>query len=322
MLILIDLNKYIYDKSNAMEHFYKIDRVSDYFNFRNQKPLHPLIGLVDFYKLKNDNDKVNYQWNGLDFNCYAIFLKDNTGCKLKYGGSQYDFDEGTMVFVGPDQRVSMEKGKSFKPKGYALLFHPDLLTGSSLESGITQYTYFSYSVNEALHLSIKEREIIVGLLQKIQFELEQNLDKHSKKLILSTLSLLLDHCMRFYDRQFVTRELPHNSVMKQFDFYLENYFFSSAPQEFGLPSVKYFSEKVNLSSNYFGDLVRKEKEISAQEYIQNKLIAISKERLINENLTINEIAYGLGFKYPQHFNRLFKRKVGCTPREFKFSTIN
>ena len=267
-------------------------------------------------------ESINTHWDGLDFDCYAIFLKDNAGCKLKYGGNQYDFDEGTMVFIGPNQRVGMVKGKSFQPKGYALLFHPDLLKGSNLEKGIAQYSYFSYSVNEALHLSNKEREVIVSLLEKIQFELEQNTDKHSKKLILSNLSLLLDYCMRFYDRQFITRELPHHSTMNEFDLLLENYFFSSAPQERGLPSVQYFADKVHLSPNYFGDLVRKEKGISAQEYIQNKLIAVAKEQVANKDLSINEIAFGLGFKYPQHFSRLFKKKLGCTPKAYRLSAMN
>lgn len=305
-----------------MEHYFKIEKVADYLKFRNQKPVHPLIGLVNFYQLQSDMDSINTHWDGLDFDCYAIFLKDNADCKLKYGGNQYDFDEGTMVFIGPNQRVGMVKGKAYQPKGYVLLFHPDLLKGSNLEKSITHYTYFSYSVNEALHLSNKEREVIVSLLEKIEFELEQNTDKHSKKLILSNLSLLLDYCMRFYDRQFITRELSHHSAMNQFDLLLENYFFSSAPQEWGLPSVQYFADKVHLSSNYFGDLVRKEKGISAQECIQNKLIAVAKEQVANEDLTINEIAFGLGFKYPQHFSRLFKKKLGCTPKEYRLSTMN
>ena len=305
-----------------MEHYFKIENIADYLKFRNQRPLHPLIGIVDFYQLKNEIDSLNTKWDGLDFDCYAIFLKDNVDCKLKYGGNQYDFNEGTMVFIAPNQRVGMVKGKAYQPKGYALLFHPDLLNGSSLEKNITNYTYFSYSVNEALHLSDKEREVIVSLLKKIQFELGQNTDKHSKKLILSNLSLLLDYCMRFYDRQFITRELTHHSTMSQFDLLLDNYFFTSATQEWGLPSVQYFADKVHLSPNYFGDLVRKEKGISAQEYIQDKLIAMAKEQLVNKELSINEIAFGLGFKYPQHFSRLFKKKLGCTPKEFRLSTMN
>ena len=203
-----------------MEKFYKIEKVADYLDFRNQKPSHPLIGLVNFYQLNNDLNRVNTVWDGLDFHCYAIFLKDNANCKLKYGGSQYDFDEGTMVFIGPNQRVGMVKGEAYKPKGYALLFHPDLLKGSALEKGISQYSYFSYSVKEALHLSNKEREVIVSLLDKLNFELEQNTDKHSKKLILSNLTLLLDYCMRFYDRQFITRELPHHLAMNRNDIFV------------------------------------------------------------------------------------------------------
>ena len=163
-------NEYIYIKTTTMDNYFKIEKVADYLKFRNQKPVHPLIGLVDFYQLRNDMDSINTQWDGLDFDCYAIFLKDNAGCKLKYGGNQYDFDDGTMVFIVPNQRVGMVKGKAFQPKGYALLFHPDLLKGSNLEKGIAKYSYFSYSVSEALHLSNKEREVILSLLDKIQFE--------------------------------------------------------------------------------------------------------------------------------------------------------
>jgi AraC-like DNA-binding protein len=236
---------------------------------------------------------------------------------MKYGGGQYDFDEGTMVFLAPNQSVEFSYDKNFVPKGYALLFHPELLIGTNLNKKIKNYNFFSYAVNEALHLSAKERKIILSLIEKIQFELEQNMDKHSRKLIVSNLELLLDYCMRFYDRQFITREIVHTNTMEQFNEMLNDYFESEQPKKYGLPSVTHFAEQLHLSSNYFGDLVKKETGQSAQEYIQNKLIDVAKDRIFNPAKTVSEIAYELGFKYPQHFSRTFKKNVGVSPNAFR-----
>lgn len=300
-----------------MENVYRIDSVSDYLKMRDKEVLHPLVGLVDF-KTVEIKAKTAPSHDALHFNCYAIFLKDAKGCKMKYGGKDYDYDEGTLVFVGPDQKVELTKNNpNFVPKGYALLFHPDVLAGSDLGRKIHTYNYFAYSVKEALHISAKERKVILSLLDKIQFELEQTIDKHSKKLIVANIELFLDYCMRFYDRQFLTRETAHQSSIEKFDALLNDYFTSEKPQKEGLPSVSYFAEQLHLSSNYFGDLIKKETGKSAQEYIQNKLIAVAKERVFDPNKTVSEIAYELGFKYPQHFSRLFKRQVGHSPSEFR-----
>ena len=225
-----------------------------------------------------------------------------------------------MVFVGPDQTVEITKNPDYRPKGYALLFHPDILLGTDLGRKINAYNFFSYSVHEALHLSAKERKIIVSLLEKIEFELDQNLDKHSKKLIVANLELLLDYCLRFYDRQFLTREVIHHSTLEKFELLLNDYLHSDKPALEGLPSVALFAEQLNLSPNYFGDLVKKETGISAQEFIQKKLIEAAKERVFDNSKSISEIAYELGFKYPQHFTRLFKSKTGVTPNDFR--TLN
>ena len=300
-----------------MENVYRIDSVSDYLKLRDKEVLHPLVGLVDF-KTVDVKAKTAPSHDALLFNCYAIFLKDAKGCKLKYGGKDYDYDEGTLVFVGPNQKVELTKNDpNFVPKGYALLFHPDVLAGTDLGRKIHTYNYFSYSVKEALHISAKERKVILSLLDKIQFELEQTIDKHSKKLIVANIELFLDYCMRFYDRQFLTRETAHQSSMEKFDVLLNDYFTSEKPQKQGLPSVSYFADQLHLSSNYFGDLIKKETGKSAQEYIQNKLIAVAKERVFDPNKSVSEIAYELGFKYPQHFSRLFKRQVGQSPRAFR-----
>lgn len=297
-----------------MENRYHIKSVADYFAWRNAKPAHPLVGILDYEKTEAIP---NYSYDGLEFDCYAVFLKMSKNCKLKYGGGEYDFDEGSMVFVGPGQQVGISYDPDYVPKGYALIIHPDLLLGSELGRKMSQYNFFSYSVKEALHLSERERELILSVLDKIQYELEQNLDKHSKKLIVSNIELLLDYCLRFYDRQFLTREIPHQGSMTKFETLLNAYLSSEKPQKYGLPSVGYFADQLHLSSNYFGDLVKKETGKSAQEYIQTKLIDVAKEKVFDPNKSVSEIAYELGFKYPQHFSRLFKQQVGHSPKEFR-----
>ena len=189
------------------------------------------------------------------------------------------------------------------------MFHPDLLLGTGLGKKIHNYSFFSYSSNEALHLSAKERKVILSLIDKIQFELEQSLDKHSKKLMVSNLELFLDYCTRFYDRQFLTRENVHKGVLEKFDILLSDYFLSNKAQKEGLPSVGYFANQLHLSPNYFGDLIKKETGKSALDYIQSKIIDMAKEKIFDPDKSISEIAYELGFKYPQHFTRLFKQTI-------------
>ena len=300
-----------------MENYITIDSVGTYFKLRNYELLHPLIGILNFDNFKPEPNVVP-EHNGFNFACYAIFLKDNKSCKMKYGGKSYDYDDGTMVFIAPQQSVGFSYDKNYVPKGYALLFHPDLLLGTDFGKKINSYSFFSYAVNEALHLSSKERKLVLGVLKNIQFELEQNLDEHSKQLIASNLELLLNYCSRFYDRQFLTRETKHNNVLIKFDVLLSAYLTSDQPQRLGLPSVSHFANQLHLSSNYFGDLIKKETGKSAREYIQSKLIEIAKEKVFDRNKSVSEIAYELGFKYPQHFSRLFKSKVGYSPNEFRF----
>lgn len=297
--------------------FLKVNTIADYLKLRGQEVLHPLVGLVDF-KDVNEERKVVKGYNGISFDCYAIFLKDAKGCKLKYGGKDYDYDEGTLVFIGPGQHVELTHyDPNYRPEGYALLFHPELFRNTQLGTKIRKYRFFDYSVNEALHLSIKERKVLLSLLDKIQFELEQNLDKHSKKLIVANIELFLDYCTRFYDRQFLTRETLNQNSLGRFETLLDSYLSSDKPQRLGLPSVNYFAEQLHLSPNYFGDLVKKETGKSAQEYIQDKLVEIAKEKVFDPNKSVSEIAYELGFKYPQHFSRLFKKQVGYSPTEFR-----
>ena len=297
-----------------MEKIYYIKSVADYFAWRNSKPSHPLVGILDYEKTEAHPD---YSYDGLEFECYAVFLKTAKNCKLSYGGGEYDFDEGSMVFMSPGQQAGISYDPDYVPKGYALIFHPDLLLGSDLGRKMNGYNFFSYSVKEALHLSEREQQLILSVLDKIQFELEQNLDKHSKKLIVSNIELLLDYCLRFYDRQILTREIPHQGSLNKFETLLSEYLASEKPQKYGLPAVGYFADQLHLSSNYFGDLVKKETGKSAQEYIQTKLIDVAKEKVFDPNKSVSEIAYELGFKYPQHFSRMFKQQVGHSPKEFR-----
>ena len=202
-------------------------------------------------------------------------------------------------------------------KSVGLLFHPDFIRGTSLGQKIKKYTFFSYESNEALHLSEEERMIVLDCLEKIRMELLHAIDKQSKGLIATNIELLLDYCMRFYERQFTTREQVNKDIIVRFERLLDDYFDSDGPLREGLPTVKYFADKVFLSANYFGDMIRKQTGQTASEYIQNKLIERAKEALLGTDKTTSEIAYGLGFQYPQHLSRMFKRVTGYTPNEFR-----
>ena len=301
-----------------MKNVLNVDTVSDYLNLRKQEVLHPLVGIVDFKKVNAEGHHAKKRYDAFHFGCYAIFLKDALGCKMMYGGKSYDYDEGTLVFIGPNQSIELTNyDPGFKPEGYALLFHPDLFLGTDMGKKIHDYSFFSYATHEALHLSVKERKVILSLLEKIQFELEQTIDKHSKKLIVANIELFLDYCVRFYDRQFITREIVNQGIVENFKTLLEDYFTSDKPQKKGTPSVSYFAAEQHLSANYFGDLVKKETGKSAHEHIQAKLIDVAKEKICDHDKSLSQIAYELGIKYPQHFTRLFKNKVGYTPNEYR-----
>jgi len=200
-----------------------------------------------------------------------------------------------------------------------LVFHPDLIHGTSLGKHMQDYTFFGYQSNEALHLSERERQIVMDCFSKIEFELQQSVDKHSKKLIVANIELFLNYCSRFYDRQFITRETVNQGNVEKFENILNDYFLSDNPQNIGIPSVAWCADQLHLSPNYFGDLIKKETGKSAQEYIQNKIIDVAKEKVSGAGKTVNEIAYELGFKYPQHFSRFFKQHVGFTPKEYRAS---
>jgi len=294
-----------------MDKLIKFDTVGQYNAFTNNETLHPLVSVVD---LSKSDRRLNVRQN-LGF--YTVFLKEIKCGDLKYGCNYYDYEEGTLVFVGPGQVIGVENGEYYQPKGTALIFHPDLIKGTSLTRHIQDYSFFSYDIHEALHLSESERKIILDCLSKIRFELEHAIDKHSKTLIVTNIELFLNYCVRFYDRQFITRDVAHKGILQRFEDLLSEYFQSDKPQTVGLPSVTYCAEQLHLSTNYFGDLIKKETGKSAQEYIQLKLMDVAKEKIFDKNKSVSEIAYELGFKYPQHFTRVFKQRIGFTPNEYR-----
>ncbi|MDJ1481578.1 AraC family transcriptional regulator [Cytophagaceae bacterium YF14B1] len=295
-----------------MEEIVKIDSIAQYNAMRGVPTKHPLVTVIDQSKAKP------LPARSFNFGLYAVGLKELNQGQLRYGRKHYDYQEGSLIFIAPGQVVGVEPSvELFAPKGWVLLFHPDLINGTSLGKHIQEYSFFSYDVHEALHLSDKEKGIVIDCFSKIEYELDQNIDKHSKELIASNIELLLKYCIRFYDRQFITRDTANKGILERFEYLLKDYFSSGKPQNEGLPSVAYCAEALHLSPNYFGDLVKKETGRSAQEYIQSKVIEMAKERVFDLNKSVSEIAYELGFKYPQHFIRLFKQKTGVTPNAYR-----
>jgi AraC-like DNA-binding protein len=299
-----------------MKKVLNINTVTEYNNIVGQRTFHPLVSLID---LSNVEATERSGIQALNFGFYTVFYKqDKQRCDIRYGRNHYDYQEGTLVFIAPGQVVSIEEdGSDYKPSGTVLLFHPDLLRGTPLGHSMKDYTFFSYDVHEALHLSEEEKQIVFECFRKIDYEIKRAIDKHSKKLIVSNIELFLNYCVRFYDRQFITRDHANTGVVEKFDRLLNDYLESEKPQTDGIPSVAYFADELHLSANYFGDLIKKETGKSAQEHIQAKLIGVAKEKIFQYNKSVSEIAYELGFKYPNHFSRFFKQQVGCSPNEYR-----
>ncbi len=294
---------------NKIEHF---EHVFEYNDLLGVETLHPLVSVIDLSKSR----RIRHMRHTFGF--YTLFLKEVRCGNLIYGRQYYDYQEGTIVAIAPGQVAGVEdNGEVFQPKGWALVFHPDLIRGTSLGRNIRSYSFFSYEANEALHLSEQERAIVVDCLHKIRTETEHAVDKHTRRLITANIELLLDYCVRVYERQFLTRSQVNSDLLIRFETLLDAYFSSDRPQSEGLPSVKYFAEQLHLSANYFGDLIKKETGRTAQDHIQLKLIDVAKERIFDVRKSVGEIAYELGFKYPQHFTRLFKKLTGLTPKEYR-----
>lgn len=296
-----------------MDKILNLDNVDLYNKLYGLETLHPLVSVVDLNQATRGVDVITMRY-GL----YALFLKLEKACDIKYGRQTYDYQEGTVVCFAPGQVAETTRTTdSIQTNAYGILFHPDLLRGTSLGKEMKKYTFFSYEINEALHVSETEQRILTDCLRIIRMELENGIDKHSKSLIATHIELLLGYCMRFYERQFVTRVKSNRDVLTRFETLLDEYFANELAEQNGLPSVKYFADKLCLSSNYFGDMFKKETGKSPQEYIQDKVMELAKERISDTEETVSRIAYSLGFQYPQHFCRLFKKRTGYTPNEYR-----
>ena len=237
---------------------------------------------------------------------------------MQYGRNKYDFQEGSLLCKAPEQVLTFEvNDEPQTANGWGLYFHPDLIRRSSLGKHIKDYTFFSYDTNEALHLSDKEKEILEDIISKIKTEIGQNIDKHSQRLIVSNIELLLNYCDRFYDRQFITRENHNKDLISKFESFLDDYFGSKQLTEKGLPTVKFCAEQMGFSPNYLSDLLKKDTGKNTQEHIHFHLVEQAKTMLLNTNDTVSEIAYNLGFEYPQHFSKIFKKKTGISPASYR-----
>lgn len=289
-----------------------IETVTEYDDMLGVETLHPQVSVIDLSKARPMRHMRH------TFSFYVVFLKDEKNCDLLYGRQRYDYQKGSIVCLAPGQVIGIEDtGEEFQPQGYALCFHPDFIRGTNLGRSIKEYSFFSYEVNEALHLSERERVTFIDCLMKIQEELQHSIDRLSKRLIANNIELLLNYCLRFYERQFITRQDVNRDILTRFERLLDNYFSEKNVLQKGLPTVKYCASELCLSTNYFGDLIKKETGKTALEWIQNKIIDIAKEQLLIPTSSISQVAYGLGFQYPQHFTRVFKKVTGITPHEYR-----
>lgn len=292
-----------------------INSITDVHKFYNsEKPKHPLITVIDLDEVKPDRPEEEVFYRTA---FYTIMCKRFDGV-MKYGRSYYDFEEGSLMFTSPNQVISSSPDIQ-SLEGWGLFFHPDLLDGTELGRKIQDYSFFQYDANEALHISEEEKKTLFDCLDKIKNEYSQNIDKHTKSLIVDNLQLMLNYCNRFYDRQFFTREKVNNDVVQKFELILIDYFSKESLIDLGLPDVKYFASKLNLSPNYLSDLLNKFTGKSTQEHIHLQLVNKAKTMLWGTEKSISEIAYDLGFEHPSHFTKIFKTKTGISPKEYRKS---
>lgn len=301
------------------EIIYRVKSISELHDFAGfEKPKHPLITVVDYSKINTDNTPDSGR-----FTCEFFSINFKSNCSFHYGRQFFDHKEGTLICTAPEQVIQMHKTeKQFNVAGWGLFFHPEFIRNSALGKKIAEYTFFRYDENEALHLSSDEQNTLTTILQQIEKEYQTNIDRHSHELLISNLELLLNYCKRFYDRQFITRSNKNKDTITQFEHFLTEYFTSEKSKISGLPSVKICAEKMNLSPNYFSDLLKNETGKNAQEHIHFHLLDRAKTLLLSTHNTVNEIAFELGFEYPQNFSKLFKNKVGVSPTDFRTTQIS
>lgn len=279
-----------------------------------EKPTHPLISIIDVSTLEIGKEMVDKK---VTADLYSISLKDRS-CGMQYGRNSYDFNEGVLIFTGPNQLVSPTKEQKLgEINGWWLMFHPDLIRNTPLGEHIDDYSFFSYDVHEALHLSEQEQATITDCVQKIQQETKERIDNHSQRVIVSSLELLLNYCSRYYERQFNTRTAQNKDVVSLFTLLLKEYYKNNQFIEQGIPSINYFADKVHLSANYLSDLLKKETGRSAKDHINDFIVNQAKTLLLSSGDSVSEIAYSLGFNYPHYFSRLFKNKTGLTPQKYR-----
>jgi AraC-like DNA-binding protein len=273
------------------------------------------VAVVDFSKA----DQYIEDGTRISADFYTIMFKNYCANKLRYGRQLFDFQEGSLICIAPKQVLTLDNETEIKEDrmGWGLFFHPDLLRGTSLGSKMHEYTFFSYETAEALHLSDKEKQTLYDCVQKIETELQENIDHHSQNLIVTNIELLLNYCLRYYGRQFITRKNTNSTIVTQVEQLLNTYFRSDKLKEMGLPSVKYLADAVHLSASYLSDLLKKETGRNAQDHIHYFLIEEAKNILLNTDHTVSEVAYSLGFEYPQYFSKLFKQKTGQSPVEYR-----
>lgn len=279
------------------------------------KPLHPLISLVDYGKIKADTADLE---KGMVLNFYKISYKKNFTGKIKYGQNHYDFDEGGLSFFLPNQVITALEDEA-DYSGYTLLIHPDFILGHPLGRNIRNYGFFDYSVTEALYLSDKEKNVIMSIFDNIQTELESAIDQISQDVLISQIELLLNYSKRFYTRQFITRKMANNDLLVRFETALSEYFDDDKPSLIGIPTVAQLASPLNVSPHYLGDMLRTVTGQNTQQHIHNKMIEKAKELLSVSDFSVSEIAYKLGFEHPQSFNRMFKKKTKVSPVDFRNS---
>lgn len=301
-------------KNNLHHNFNSISELHS--SLKLKKPSNPLVCVVNLGDLDSEN---SISPETITYNFYAIFLKKNFDGKIKYGQQYYDFDNGTMTFYSPKQRITIEDYEPSKLEGWMLVFHSDFIQNYPLAKRIKEYGFFSYAANEALHCSNKEEEVISNVMQNLKDEIEKSIDNFTQDVIVSHIDLLLNYCNRFYNRQFITRKPANNDTLIRLENLLNDYFNSDDLISKGLPTVQQVAEQLNVSSNYLSDMLRSITGQTTQQHIHNKLIEKAKELLTTTNLSVSEIAYYLGFEYPQSFNKLFKKKTDISPLEFRQS---
>ena len=312
------LSKIKYLGGSAMEQMIVVDTIGQLHEILDyEKPLHPLITLIDVSKVESLK---RYENMKIKMNFYTVALKTGVDCEIKYGRQSLDFTEGSLVFSGPGQVSEVD----FDPTaenvtGWMLCFHPDLIAGSGVAKQMDHYTFFSYAANEALHLSDKEKDIITSVVDTLEVEYSMNLDIYSHKLLVSNLEVLLNYCERFYGRQFITRKKVNKDVVIAFETMLNQRFEETILEEKGIPHVKELAVSMGYSTYYLSDLLKRETGSSVQAYIHEKIILKAKDYLTGSDDRVGDIAYKLGYEHPEHFSRFFKKKIGMSPVQYRKS---